>query len=539
MSGQRTRPWLLVLAALAAGGLLGSGVLLVGEHFSEREVSVQLQATRKRWQQVLAQQPDPGSTYAAIAPGPSAAAWAELLAAAGVPSPALLPAPPMPGELPAAYRLIAIAGGERERADALARPGRAVIQLDAGGAGDRANAFVIAGVTVPLAGTAVHALSSDSADRAIAHSDAGAVLATVRVVGEGVVLRLGVDLGALLLRLRQGEPARAGVDHDRNGELQPADLQPAFDPALAARPFGDLATAALLTALGRAWPRCPLPRTRGLPAGVDRLVVLTGDQDYAPDEILALSAELLAAHDAHATYLLTDPGAGSPPDLNVRSDGSAPRTSPELIRELSRNGHRFGIHAFPRRSEDVTAVAQRFAALTGAAPLLSRNHHLRWHGYLDTALAAARGGVAMNLDFMAVCAGDQPCAAFPGGAAQPIRFVSGDATRLPLLQQPTAVDDYSLRIENPARRKLAAAALAKRARELLVAAAAAQVPLVVNAHPYLHALEPGWLEPLLGSARVISGEAWLDFSARRRLARIALPACRKPQVTLPDGVVLR
>ena len=173
--------------------------------------------------------------------------------------------------------------------------------------------------------------------------------------------------------------------------------------------------------------------------------------------------------------------------------------------------------------------------------LVARNHHLGWRGFVDVPAAEAAAGVAVNLDTMAVCDGTRPCAAFAGGSSRPMRFVDADGHALPILQQPTAVDDYSLRVRDDALRAEAARVLGARARTLLDVAARAGGPLVVNAHPVFVALAPGWLRPLLDApdTRVWSAEQWLDFVARRRTSRITLQRCDAPKMQLEPGVVLR
>ena len=122
-----------------------------------------------------------------------------------------------------------------------------------------------------------------------------------------------------------------------------------------------------------------------------------------------------------------------------------------------------------------------------------------------------------------------------------MRFVDPAGIALPILQQPTAVDDTSLRTQSPAEAKRAAVVLGDRIAQLLPRAAAVQAPLVINAHPVYFPVASDWIKPLLAAnVQVISAEQWLDFLARRRLSRIASPSCAAgPVLELQPGVVLR
>jgi hypothetical protein len=331
-------------------------------------------------------------------------------------------------------------------------------------------------------------------------------------------------------------------DTDGNGDIQPADLlgpeSRRTDSAEA-----DLRLQRALDTLG-AEAGCPLPRTRGLPAGVGAVIVLTADQDYNPDALVEPLATQLGDLGATATHLLTNPALGRPADLHVASAAerrNAPTLTAGLRDTLLADGSGLGIHPFTADPAEITAVADAFAADNGFRPLTARNHHVLWSGYVDVPRAEAAVGVRLNLDALPICRGEAPCAGFLAGHGQPMRFIDEAGVALPIWQQPTTVDDYSLRVSDEAARAAAGAALTQRALALLAEASRAEVPLVINAHPNLVVLGRGWLTPLLSApnAQVISAETWLDFVVRRRLARITLADCGAPRVSLPPGVALR
>jgi hypothetical protein len=319
--------------------------------------------------------------------------------------------------------------------------------------------------------------------------------------------------------------------------VQPIDLLPALAPELLERPFADEIIDDLLATL-EAGLACPLPRTVGLPAGRPT-VVLTSDQDYVDDGFVLHMADVLEKNSFTATFMLTHRGLGAPPDLNLGANKPA-TLALDTVTELLAAGHGLGVHPSLRTIDDIGRVTEAIAEQTASRPLVARNHWARWPGYLEVPAAEARAGIAMDLNFLRVCSAG-PCAGFLGGAARPVRFVDQEGVALPILQQPTAVDDASLRTQSPAEAMIAAGVLGDRIAQLLPRASAVQAPLVINAHPVYFPIASDWLKPLVAAnVQVISAEQWLDFLARRRLSRISSPSCAAgPILGLQPGVVLR
>lgn len=471
----------------------------------------------------------PGGSYAHVRVAENGTLWAELLGAAGVPLPNATTGP-----VDAHARLVIVDDSD----DFVLAPERAVVMIVRGPTRP-ASELVWGELHVPLAGFGVTPLVPEPDERVLAIDDTGAVLVALLRSPEGTRIRMGVDLAAALGRLRFGEAPNAGRDRDGNHELQPADLAPTLDARAMARPFADEVIEALLSALDGSLP-CALPRTRGLPEGDDVLLVLTSDQDYVDDAWVLEMADALAALDAHATFMLTDPSVGQPADLNAR-DGTAPTLTRETADALLAAGHDVGAHPFPRTLSDVAAHLRAERERLDLAPLVARNHHLRWIGFVDVARVESRSSVAMNLDAMPVCDGTRPCVGFPGGAASPIAFIDEHGARLPILQQPTSVDDFSLRQPRYELVAGAADALASGALPILEAARRAEVPVVVNAHPALFKFAPTWLTSLLRvrGVRAISTSEWLAFVAARRSVRVPEARCGAPRPRLPRGVVWR
>jgi hypothetical protein len=523
---------LLLVAALLTGAVAVQR-WVAHRRPEARAARARLQTLAGRWRTARsARAGDLTQTYAAVVAGPRTAQWSELLQAAGVPSPLEVG---RGAEVPAGARLVVYDGPDATAPEA---PERATIVV-VRGAARPTRSLRWGALEVPLAGFDVTPLALEPGERAVATDDTGAVVAALRSSDGGARLRLGVDLAAALWRLRFGTPDNADRDLDRNGALQPADLAPTLPGEAIERPFADELFAAMLADLDRALP-CPMPRTRGLPAGVDSLLVLTSDQDFADDAAVRAMSEALRSRGARATFLLTEPSVGLPADLNV-GRGGAPRLSPAAADDLLEAGHDLAVHPFPRHADDVTRHIDHVARRLGLAPLAARDHHLRWFGYFDIPRAEAARGVAMNLDAMPVCDGTRPCVGFPGGASQPVLFVDERGARLPILQQTTSVDDFSLRVDDYARLAPAAARLSAAARRVVASARAARVPVVLNAHPVFYRFAPRWLHAVLDTPdlRAVSATDWLRFVIDRRAARIPATRCGRPTAAaLRSGVTL-
>jgi hypothetical protein len=495
-----------------------------------------LDQTRKRWDDARTQKRDRFSTYAAIAGDSRAAAWVELLAAAGVPAPALL-SETTPASC-AGYRLLVVYDRSTEEVERLANAGRAVIAVEQSGSRSNVDAVFWRQRRIPLAGQPAWTIDLKPGETAWISSTNGKPLAARRAVGSGVVIRLGLDIAEWLYRLRQGDRTRADRDADGNATIQPADLLPSLPTELADQPFADELIDDLLHTLDQGLS-CPLPRTGGLPEGRP-VVVLTSDQDYVDDDALQRVANMLEAMGVITTFLLTHPDLGQAPDMNL--DRGRPRlVDSDCADRLLAKGFGLGVHPFIRSARDIPRIISSLAQRTGTRPLVARNHWLRWFGYLDIPATEAAAGIAVDLNYMTICADHSPCASFLGGSTRPVRFVSPKGEAMPILQQPTAIDDYSLRTPTLEQVGPAADVLGRRALALLKQARAVEGPLVINAHVAFLYLAPNLLKPLIdANARFMTVEQWLDFVARRRQSRIASPNCSTPpDVTLQSGVSLR
>ena len=492
-----------------------------------------LTTTRHLWSASLAQEIGAASTYAAVAV-PGAQRWVELLISAGVPVP-LTMAPEGARWTESSFRLLVVPGSAPS--EAMAALGKAVVVVVEEGEWLKGQAIRWRSMNLPLAGQPCHVLVPDRDEQPWLLSELGETIATRRRTGDGIVLRIGLDLAAWMYRLRQGDPALAQQNNGGNRDVRPVSLLPPPPPEARERPFADEMVDDLLSMLD-AGLSCPLPRTAGLPDGRPT-VVLISDQDFADDAYVLHMAGVLEEYHATATFMLTHRTAGASPDLNVGEDKPA-TLARESVMDLLAQGHGLGVHPFLGKLDDIGKIVAAMSDLTNTRPLVARNHRLRWSGFLDIPAAEAHAGILMDLNYTPVSKGEKSYMGFVGGSARPLCFVSEAGVTLPILQQPVSVDDYSMRQGTPALAAAEAAVLGNRTLELLMPATSVQAPLVMNAHPILFPVAADWFKPLIDAGvQVISAEDWLSFVARRRLSRISSPSClRSPSVRLEPGVVI-
>lgn len=530
---------LLVVAAITAWIIAGVQLwrsLSAPDSGPARAVQVSL---ARRWH--TARTPAPrtlADTYAVVLTRHSTVAWSELLHIAGVPL--AVESQSLSAVSPSARLVVIDSPQDPVVFNTLGAPDRAVISIENSGPTHTARTLTWADVTVPLGrDTTVVSLTLREGETVIARDDTNSPIATLSSHNGTTLLRLGLDLADALWTLRFGDPSLSLTDRDSNHEIQPADALPALTQDSLSTPFSDRVISHLVDTLSDSLP-CPLPRLRSLPTGTTSLVVITADQDYANDSKLITMAEALESHDAHATFLLTEPSVGRHADLNVHH-GTSPTLSLDATNALLSLGHSVGVHPFPNTLEDITAHVTLTSHRLSVPVLIARNHHLRWFTDLGVLRAEASASVAMNLDTMVVCAGQHPCVGFPAGTAFPV-MAARNNTRIAILQQPTAIDDFSLRVDDYSRLAAAAQTLATSARTIISTARTTHSPVVLNAHPTLYAFAPQWLTTVVTTSGVkaISATEWLSFVLHRRASRISASRCTdRPTVTLQPDVSLQ
>ena len=262
-----------------------------------------------------------------------------------------------------------------------------------------------------------------------------------------------------------------------------------------------------------------------LPAAHRSVLVLTADQDYAPDALIVAQARSLPA--GALTVLLTSARVGGAPDVSFKTS-PADMAGVDTVRWLAGRGDDIGIHPNTKGvapGPAIAAHAARFAETYGQAPRISRSHHLSWSADMPRLLAEAH--LAMDLSFVSLARLPEGDLGFQAGGGVPLAFVDSQKEVLPLLQQPTHLDDHGLLPQRFGYRKMDVAALLARSRRLLELAVGAHVPLVANHHPYWWGQTGGaWQSGLIAQAGALgvpvwSAGRWLRFVEARRRALIA------------------
>lgn len=353
----------------------------------------------------------------------------------------------------------------------------------------------------------------------------GAVVAARSEDGD---LILSFDLSGWLRLLRQGSPSLADRDTDGLHGPKPNDLAPFLgDTEDWRRAGGDRWALWLRDQLGADWPVAPT-----LPAGAPTVLVLTFDQDFAePAWIDPLFARVEAAGGT-ATLLRTDTTRQR---TGAELDPAGPPLPAADLRRWARAGHGLGMHPnaaglVPRtwtpgspgadpRASALRLQADRLAA-EGRPARAVRHHFLHWWGYAAPLEVHAELGLWIDLDFVSIA----PRFVEPGfgfGGTLPMRFQRPDGTLVPVLVQPTVLEDDVLMSDYPYSNGMTMGGAIAALPGVFDEVEAVGGPLVVNIHPSLEVQREGrFLDALLLEAQqrgapIWSAERWAAFTWAR------------------------
>ncbi len=372
-----------------------------------------------------------------------------------------------------------------------------------------------------------------------------------RRIGRGVVRLWCADVARSVARTRQGDPRLVGTSgllpHPSPGDL----FQKDFDPERYPKPVADT----WMHRFGQsvvAGP-VPIPVFWPFPTSSPGAVILTGDQDYAPDPFIDYQLAHVEDAGGEMTLFLTSVTrknqAAGPREVAVQSP------DPAQVEAWRAFHHQFSVHpnanGVPRDPDTLTAVidASREAMIRryGIVPRTVRHHFTFWWGYVDTAKALARLGFLMDLNYLSIVPGASG-EGYLQGTGLPLPFVDVDGTVLPIFQQPTQIEDSLMMSKLGFSAGLDEAQAVQAASQLLHAAPRWGTAVTLNFHPLYSVKTPGFLDGLLAVVRdahlpAMSAERWLDLVLRRYQARVSTLAAR-PQgtglavsfsLTIPDG----
>ncbi len=370
-----------------------------------------------------------------------------------------------------------------------------------------------------------------------------------RRIGSGVLRIWCSDIARTVARTRQGDPRAAGkpglLPHPSPGDLFQAD----FDPGRYRRPVADLWNHRFGRSLISG--TVPVPVFWPFPAPEAAVVVLTGDQDYAPDDFIDYQLARVEDAGGEMTLFLTSV---------TRADRSAPATAvadqspqPSVVAGWRAYHHQFSVHpnanGLPRDPAILTAAieASRRAMQEryGVVPRTIRHHFTFWWGYVGTARVLAHLGFLMDLNYLSIYPGASG-QGYLNGAGLPLPFVDRDGTVLPIFQQPTQVEDSLLMSDLGFSAGLDETDAVRAASLLISEATRWGTALTLNFHPLYSVKTPGFLDGLLSAARqaglpMMSAERWLDLVLRRYQARVTRLSWRHGEasfvVSVPSGAL--
>ncbi len=272
------------------------------------------------------------------------------------------------------------------------------------------------------------------------------------VYGAGRAAAFTFDLPQSIALMRQGNPAKAGVDTDGDGVLRTIDL---FQKAYGTAPWVDLNKVPipqadeqqrLLARLVNQLVNQPAPQLWYFPGTARTMMVFTGDAHGNPTSYYQTEISSLNKYGAKMTFYMS---IASQPDNTT-------------VQNWRSQGHEFGVHPYTYKPDsyppyNVTNLSQGYDAmdywwnLTFTSPKSAtvRNHQVAWLGYTDAADLQIAHGMAMDTDFYSwgpwLQKADGSWAhGYITGSGLPMKFVKLDGTILNTYQQLTTLIDEQL-----------------------------------------------------------------------------------------------
>lgn len=306
-----------------------------------------------------------------------------------------------------------------------------------------------------------------------ANTPAALPAVTLRRYGRGTAVMWAFDLARSVAYTRQGNPKQVKQDRDGLDDLAAVDMFVGWvDLQRIATPQADelqRLLANLLTASSE--DEYPLPRLWYLPAGVDGMLVATGDSHANPAWMIEDLLKRVEQRGGHISIYYTTPALSSNPFRRVGSrarrfasdlpfvgplvtnPNAAPRAA--QVSEWRSRGHEFGIHPYVEEGveEGYRWQIELFNDI-GYGPISPtvRTHRVLWKGWVETARVQAALGLRMNLDYYHSSpalrdANGRWVYGYFTGSALPMKFVDEKGIILNIYQQPTQlVDEHLLTI---------------------------------------------------------------------------------------------
>ncbi|MEE2828979.1 MAG: hypothetical protein VX498_07315 [Myxococcota bacterium] len=351
--------------------------------------------------------------------------------------------------------------------------------------------------------------------------------------GGSLVLRSGrnsvfsIDLSGWLRDLRQGDASLSGMDRDGIHGPKPNDLRPfPWASPLWRTPGAELWTEVLIGELqaGALQVGPALPRLWALPSAAPSALILTSDQDFG--EPTWIESILVRVEDRGGEMsVMSTAWTRQTNSAPVDASGGSFLAGSALSRARAW-GHGIGLHpngaglGAPSSVVESIRLADRLGRVNeGDSLRVVRNHYLLWWDYEEPMQLYADLNYWMELNFVSI----EPRFRGPGflfGSARPARFV-GSRSILPVLSQPTQIEDDVLTSDFPYSPGLSSEEAVLASGRLLDTAVLHRIPLTANLHPMWVVADGGTLlDGLLDQAvdrgvPIVSAERWATQSWNR------------------------
>lgn len=339
-------------------------------------------------------------------------------------------------------------------------------------------------------------------------------------LGRGEAVLFAYDLAHAVARLRQGDPAytdvlSSGIDqYCRPHELFVHQLPPEQQHV----PQADIHTALLARVIETLAPQL---RIWYYPEAAERSVmVMTSDDDWSTIDQFETLLEGLRKREATCSFYIV-PGT---------------RVSWSLMDEWEGLGHTFSVH--PALGSDhragpapdlpqamfvgdmIRENIERHRREFGREVRTTRNHAVRWWGYVSQARLMAELGVRLECNYVSVA---PLTLGYLCGSGRTLRFVDIDGSLIELWQQPTAwTEECLIHPAHPAGAHWHPDHAIQQTEGLIQAAARRfYTPITINSHPVSFAtyssplIEANWDTARAEGMRIVSADQWLDWTEAR------------------------
>jgi hypothetical protein len=313
---------------------------------------------------------------------------------------------------------------------------------------------------------------------------------------DSAVYAFTFDFARHLIHRRQGDPGLANIETDGVPGLRPSDL---FKRSRTAEqllvPDADVWMLAILNLVNgkgpslRLWPH---------PGNATTSVMVTLDQDFAPQERLAVQVLGLAALGVQPTLLST------------AASGRTRDMPDQIVTEYRAMGVDIGAHPnvqdIARANDPLREQVATFLRMFPNVPLRSvRMHKTVWWDWIGPARTLGDAGYRWDLSYVTYLSETKESFGYMTGSGFPLPFFDDEGEALPIAQIATQMEDHANNSIPEIRFPFEAGSrheFMKMTRDLIRASANTHhAPLTVSNHPLQFFFDPDWLVSIVNDAR--------------------------------------